>query len=90
MERESGRPMAETAHTATGRAGEYARTGVSHLRGRAHELAREAEDQLEQYTGRSLGQWTAEIRDFVRTHPLQALAVTIGVGYVLGKLARRG
>ena len=44
----------------------------------------------EQLTGRSLGQWTTQIRDFVRTHPLQALAVTIGLGYVLGKLARRG
>ncbi len=33
--------------------------------------------------------WAADIRDFVRKHPFQALAATIGLGYVLGKVMWR-
>ena len=33
--------------------------------------------------------WVAEVRGFVRTYPLQILAATIGLGYILGKLTRR-
>ena len=29
------------------------------------------------------------IRDFVRKHPVLALAATIGLGYALGKVMRR-
>jgi ElaB/YqjD/DUF883 family membrane-anchored ribosome-binding protein len=71
------------------RAGSYMQDQVAHLSDRAQELAREANDRVKAYTGRPLEDWVAEARDFIRTHPLQALAATIGLGYILGKVMKR-
>jgi len=71
------------------RAGSYAQQQMTNLSGRAQELARDASDRIKEYTGRPVEDWLADVRGFVRAHPLKLLAATIGIGYVLGKIARR-
>jgi len=39
--------------------------------------------------GVTLDAWVADIREFVRAYPLQILAASIGVGYIIGKITRR-
>jgi ElaB/YqjD/DUF883 family membrane-anchored ribosome-binding protein len=53
------------------------------------ERARRIGDQVERLTGRSLDSWTHDARHYVREHPLQAIALTIGLGFVLGKILGR-
>jgi hypothetical protein len=86
MTHESERRMSDTAHAAAERAGEYAQASVSQLRDRARAMARD----VERLTGHSLDDWLGKLRAAVRDHPLPALALTIGLGYVLGKSMRRG
>ena len=43
----------------------------------------------ERLTGRSMDSWTRDARHYVREHPLQAIALTIGLGFVLGKILGR-
>jgi ElaB/YqjD/DUF883 family membrane-anchored ribosome-binding protein len=56
-------------------------------------LAGEAQDmigeQVERLTGRPMDSWMRDARRYVQDHPLQAGAVTIGLGFVLGKLMAR-
>ena len=56
-------------------------------------LASEAQDmigeQVERLTGRPMDTWMRDARRYVQDHPLQAVAVTIGLGFVLGKLMAR-
>ena len=56
-------------------------------------LAGEAQDmigeQVERLTGRPMDTWMRDARRYVQDHPLQAVAVTIGLGFVLGKLMAR-
>jgi hypothetical protein len=59
------------------RAGSYVQQTMDDLLDRARAL-----------TGGADG-WIAELREFVRAHPLQALIATVGIGYVIGKVARR-
>ncbi len=47
----------------------------------AQNFTRDARDTIEE--------WMADARAFVRAYPLQILAATIAVGYILGKLTRR-
>ena len=54
-----------------------AERAIADLVDRAHDLTREADG------------WVGDVRELVRTHPLQALAATIGIGFILGKLFRR-
>jgi len=71
---ETGIPMAvRTARELAERAGSYLQEQLGHL----FDAGRPFEDRV------------ADIKEFVRTHPLQALAATIGIGYILGKLTRR-
>jgi ElaB/YqjD/DUF883 family membrane-anchored ribosome-binding protein len=58
-------------------AGSYVRESIADLLDRAHDLTREADG------------WVRGVRELVRTHPLQAVAATIGIGFILGKLIRR-
>ena len=83
------RTAVRTAQDVAERAGSYVQQQVAQLSDRAQDLARDAGDRLKDYTGRPLDAWVAETRAFVRAHPLQVLAGTIAVGYVLGKLVRR-
>ena len=73
-------------------AGEVATRAASSIQSvsdRAHDLAAEASDQVERLTGRPVDAWAADIRGYVRAHPLQSVAITIGLGFVLGKLFKR-
>jgi ElaB/YqjD/DUF883 family membrane-anchored ribosome-binding protein len=53
------------------------------------ERARDMSEQVERLTGRSMESWTRDARRFVQQHPLQAVALTIGLGFVLGKILAR-
>ena len=53
------------------------------------ERVREIGEGVERLTGRSMDAWTRDARHYVREHPLQAVALTIGLGFVLGKILGR-
>jgi ElaB/YqjD/DUF883 family membrane-anchored ribosome-binding protein len=55
----------------------------------AQERARDVSDQVERLTGRSMESWTRDASRYVQKHPLQAIALTIGLGFVLGKILAR-
>jgi ElaB/YqjD/DUF883 family membrane-anchored ribosome-binding protein len=55
---------------------------------RAQDLASDAGEQLSQIGG-SMGPYMEQARRFVQDRPLQAIALTIGLGFVLGKLIGR-
>jgi len=88
MAYESERGMVDAAQDTAERLAQHAEMSVSRLRSRANDMARDADDRLETLTGRSIEGWARELRHVVRAHPLQAFAVTIGIGYVIGKLMR--
>ena len=56
-------------------------------------LATETQDmigaQVERLTGRPVDSWMHDARRYVQDHPLQAIALTIGLGFVLGKVLAR-
>jgi ElaB/YqjD/DUF883 family membrane-anchored ribosome-binding protein len=60
---------------------------------RTRRMATEAQErigeQVERLTGRPMESWMDDLRGYVREHPLQAIAMTIGVGFVLGKILAR-
>jgi ElaB/YqjD/DUF883 family membrane-anchored ribosome-binding protein len=66
-----------TARDAAERASSFVQQRVTEAFDRAHDLIREADG------------WVGDVRDFVRSHPLQALAATIGIGFIFDKLLRR-
>ncbi len=78
--------MFDSAGAAAGRAGEYVQRNVRRLSRRAQDMAQDAGDRFAEYTGRPLDTWTKGVRDFVREHPLQAMLITLGVGYIIGKI----
>jgi ElaB/YqjD/DUF883 family membrane-anchored ribosome-binding protein len=82
------RRLMDSAQDAAARAGSYVQAGVGRLSDRAQDLADDAGDRLAQ-ARHAVGAWTASARDTVKTHPVQAMAATVGVGYVIGKLLRR-
>jgi ElaB/YqjD/DUF883 family membrane-anchored ribosome-binding protein len=55
---------------------------------RAQGFASDAGDQLSQIRG-SMDPYMDQARRFVQDRPLQAIALTIGLGFVLGKLFGR-
>jgi ElaB/YqjD/DUF883 family membrane-anchored ribosome-binding protein len=89
-----GRRLVESARDMAERAGSYAQTSVTRLSDRAQDaagdLAGDARAQVERFTGRNLDAWTADVRRFVQDRPLQAILITVAVGYVLGKMLKRG
>jgi ElaB/YqjD/DUF883 family membrane-anchored ribosome-binding protein len=91
---DQGRRLVESARDMAERAGSYAQTSVSRLSDRAQgvagDLAEDARARVEQFTGRNLDAWTADARRFVQERPLQAILITVAVGYVLGKMLKRG
>jgi ElaB/YqjD/DUF883 family membrane-anchored ribosome-binding protein len=68
----------ERAQEITDRAGAY-----------VQERARDVNDQVQRLTGRSMDSWTRDARRYVQEHPLQAIVLTIGLGFVLGKILAR-
>jgi ElaB/YqjD/DUF883 family membrane-anchored ribosome-binding protein len=55
---------------------------------RAQDFASDAGEQLSQFRG-SMDQYMEQARRFVQDRPLQAIALTVGLGFVLGKLLGR-
>ena len=84
------RRVADAAEATAARAGTYIQGRLGDVSGRAGDVVRDANDQIEHLTGRSHDDWASDLRRYVRTHPLQAVAITIGVGYLLGKMMPRG
>jgi ElaB/YqjD/DUF883 family membrane-anchored ribosome-binding protein len=91
---DQGRRLVESARDIAERAGTYAQGSVSRLSDRAQDvagdLAEDARVRLERFTGRNLEAWTSDVRRFVQDRPLQAVLITVAVGYVLGKMLKRG
>lgn len=54
-----------------------------------HGRARDLSEQVERLAGRSMESWTRDARQYVQQHPLQAVALAIGLGFVLGKILAR-
>ena len=71
------------------RAGASVQTGIARVGQRAQDLAHEANDRIRRLTGHPVQEWPAEAQRTVRAHPVRALAATVGLGYVLGKVLLR-
>jgi ElaB/YqjD/DUF883 family membrane-anchored ribosome-binding protein len=91
---ERAKRLMDTARDTAERAGSYAQASVSRLSDRAQdvagELMQDARAGMERFTGRDLDAWSADLRRFVQERPLQAILVTVAIGYVLGKILKRG
>jgi ElaB/YqjD/DUF883 family membrane-anchored ribosome-binding protein len=87
------RRMAGDAQDVAARAGSYAQERAQEMAERASgfmsQRARDVGDQVERMTGRSADAWMRDARRFVQKHPLQAVALTVGLGFVLGKILAR-
>ncbi len=83
------RRMADSAQETAAKAGTYVQARIGRVSERAQDYVQDANDQIERVTGRPLESWTAEARRFVQGHPLQAIALTVGLGFVLGKMLKR-
>lgn len=83
------RRMADGAQEAASKAGTYMQARIGRVAERAQDYVHDASDEIERVTGRPLESWTAEARRFVQSHPLQAIALTVGLGFVLGKMLKR-
>jgi ElaB/YqjD/DUF883 family membrane-anchored ribosome-binding protein len=91
---ERGRRLVESARDTAERAGAYAQAGMSRLSDRAQDVAgdlmEDTRARVQRFTGRDLDAWTSDVRRFVQERPLQAILATVVVGYILGKIMRRG
>jgi ElaB/YqjD/DUF883 family membrane-anchored ribosome-binding protein len=86
---DSGRRLADSAQDAAGRAGASVQAGMARVSERAQDLAQQASDRVERLTGKPVEAWGRDVRAYVEAHPLQAVAATIGLGYLIGKLLSR-
>jgi len=59
--------------------------GASYVQGKLGAM----DDTVRDYTGKPLGEWTEDIRAFMRERPLTGAAVMLGAGYMARKLLRR-
>lgn len=71
------------------RAGAYVQTSMAGVADRAQDLAHGANERIRGLTGRPVQAWPGAARSTVREHPLQALAATVGLGYLIGKILFR-
>lgn len=83
------RRAVEAAQDVASRAGGVVGERAERLAARAPSLAHEARAGLGRVAGPRLEEWTAPLRRLVRDHPLRAVALMVGAGYLLGKLTRR-
>jgi ElaB/YqjD/DUF883 family membrane-anchored ribosome-binding protein len=94
MAADQGRRLVESARDLAERAGSLAQGSVSRISDRAQnvagDIAEDARVRLERFTGRNLDAWTSDVRRFVQDRPLQAVLITVAIGYVLGKMLKRG
>jgi ElaB/YqjD/DUF883 family membrane-anchored ribosome-binding protein len=79
------------------RIGDTAQRSARRMAGEAQDMAyragsyaqERAQAMMERYTGRPADRWVQDARRFVQDHPLQAVAITVGLGFVLGKILAR-
>ena len=81
-----GRRLVDNAQEVASRAGAFMQSRMGEMSERAQGLAQDANARVERLTGRPIESWATDARKIVRRHPLGAMAVTIGLGYLLGKL----
>lgn len=74
------------AQEATTRGAEYATERVSDLAKQGQRLARDVDQQLEDYTGRSSEAWVTEAARLIKTHPWKMVAATAVVAYIFAKV----
>jgi ElaB/YqjD/DUF883 family membrane-anchored ribosome-binding protein len=82
----SARRFVDGAQQAATRAGAFVQSRMGDVSERAQDLAQDASARVERLTGRPVESWAADARKIVRRHPLGAMALTIGLGYILGKM----
>jgi ElaB/YqjD/DUF883 family membrane-anchored ribosome-binding protein len=87
---ETARRVAEAGRETASRATDYVRDGLGLAADLAHDWSSKAGDQIADLTGRPPDVWTRELRGFVEQNPMKSLLITIGIGYVLGKLMKHG
>lgn len=83
------RRTASDAQDLAARAQERAQEAAQRAGGYVQERARDANQRLERLTGRPVESWMEDARRFVQDHPMQAVAITVGLGFVLGKILAR-
>src|SRR5207247_965443 len=81
----SARRIAGDAQDMASRAGRSAQERAQELA----ERAGDANDRVQRLTGRTTESWMKDAQCFVKEHPLQAVALTVGLGFVLGKILAR-
>ena len=84
------RRLRDTAADAAERAQEAAARVTTRASDYAQNAMERAGDTIEQMTGRPIEGWMAEMRGYIRSHPLQTAVAALALGYVVGKLVRRG
>jgi ElaB/YqjD/DUF883 family membrane-anchored ribosome-binding protein len=80
------RRFVDGAQHVAARAGASVQSRLGDVSDRAQDFAQDANARVERLTGRSIESRAADTRRLVRQHPLAALAITTGLGYVVGKL----
>jgi ElaB/YqjD/DUF883 family membrane-anchored ribosome-binding protein len=75
----------ESIGESAARAASGAQSRLNRVSERAQDLASDATGQLSELRG-SMEPYMDRARHFVRERPLQAIAITVGLGFVLGKL----
>jgi hypothetical protein len=48
-----------------------------------------ADETVRDYTGKPLGEWTEDLRTFMRKRPLTGAALMLGAGYAVARFLRR-
>ena len=79
--------VVETATAVGETAAKAAETGYDAAKAAGHKVEGWAEDAYKA-TAEGAGQFGAEATAFVRKYPLQALAIGLGVGFLLGRAAK--
>ena len=78
--------LGETAQYVASRGGAYLKDQMSDMSTRASQLARDVDQQVRDSTGKSTDAWLREGTRLVKEHPVMAVAVTLGVGYLLSRM----
>jgi ElaB/YqjD/DUF883 family membrane-anchored ribosome-binding protein len=84
------RRLKDTAADAAERAQEAAARVTARASDYAQDAMERAGDTIEQMTGRPIEGWMDEMLRYIRSHPLQTAVAALALGYVVGKLVRRG